>query len=477
MTDGNSGIASPRLVGWKRIAAHLRCGERTARRWEAQEGLPVYRHVHETKSTVFALPGELDAWLAERAADGPALGVTEVAAEESAPLAMPSRPGANRLTVLVAGMLVVALGVIIALRYVPERQPRPTPGVVLSADPVANGLYHRGRAMWEQRGVEASERAIKMLSAAVERDEEFAAAWSTLAMAWATYSTYVIEADHGRALDEAIVAASRALELDPSLAEARSLMAFFAQRKGDWAESQRIYEQALALDSDNANLILWYSSHFRELGMFERARELTAQARELMPTSPAVLTEIAMNHLQAYETQRGAELLDVIREDLGIETPILWFGTGMVGRRRGDPQSLSAWAQRSPFPGTATLLMEFITVELDDGDAVDALATNIEAAYQDGRLPGFGAVHLLIELDRPERALSVAEREAEDGEFINSAVLYDLQKPALRLSDRFTAVADRLGMIAYWKEVGAPDFCRSQPDTPVCLVIAGDGRP
>jgi hypothetical protein len=50
------------LESWKQIAAHLDRSERTARRWEETEGLPVHRRNHERQDTVFAFRHELDAW-------------------------------------------------------------------------------------------------------------------------------------------------------------------------------------------------------------------------------------------------------------------------------------------------------------------------------------------------------------------------------------------------------------------------------
>lgn len=51
-----------RLRSWKAIAAYLDCSVRSARRWEAEEGLPVHRHMHKAQGTVYAYPEELDAW-------------------------------------------------------------------------------------------------------------------------------------------------------------------------------------------------------------------------------------------------------------------------------------------------------------------------------------------------------------------------------------------------------------------------------
>lgn len=55
-----------RLESWKQIAAYLERSERTVRRWEAQEGLPVHRRGHEKQDTVFAYKHELAAWALAR---------------------------------------------------------------------------------------------------------------------------------------------------------------------------------------------------------------------------------------------------------------------------------------------------------------------------------------------------------------------------------------------------------------------------
>src|SRR6266478_6674357 len=54
-------LVSERLDSWKEIAAYLRRDERTVRRWE-QEGLPVHRHAHKRKATVYGYRSEIDVW-------------------------------------------------------------------------------------------------------------------------------------------------------------------------------------------------------------------------------------------------------------------------------------------------------------------------------------------------------------------------------------------------------------------------------
>jgi TolB-like protein/tetratricopeptide (TPR) repeat protein len=64
--QNNGPVPDDRLQSWKEIAAYLRRGVRTVRRWEKEEGLPVHRHVHKKLGTVYAHRAELDVWLGGR---------------------------------------------------------------------------------------------------------------------------------------------------------------------------------------------------------------------------------------------------------------------------------------------------------------------------------------------------------------------------------------------------------------------------
>lgn len=77
------------LESWKQIAAYLERSERTVRRWEASEGLPVHRREHEKQDTVFAYKHEIEAWSRLRTKCPPDLSIDEV---ESLP---PVKPANN----------------------------------------------------------------------------------------------------------------------------------------------------------------------------------------------------------------------------------------------------------------------------------------------------------------------------------------------------------------------------------------------
>jgi hypothetical protein len=62
----NGNALGETLESWKQIAAHLHRSERTVRRWEASEGLPVHRREHHKQDTVFAYAQEIERWSQRR---------------------------------------------------------------------------------------------------------------------------------------------------------------------------------------------------------------------------------------------------------------------------------------------------------------------------------------------------------------------------------------------------------------------------
>jgi tetratricopeptide (TPR) repeat protein len=60
--------ADERLDSWKEIASYLKRSVRTVQSWEVDEGMPVHRHFHDKRGTIYAFKPELDAWWRDRGA-------------------------------------------------------------------------------------------------------------------------------------------------------------------------------------------------------------------------------------------------------------------------------------------------------------------------------------------------------------------------------------------------------------------------
>jgi pentatricopeptide repeat protein len=95
-----------RLDSWKEIAAYLNRDVTTVQRWEKREGMPVYRHVHDKRGSVYAVPEELDAWRENRRPAEEATEAEPAAIDESV-----ARWRGSRMWWVVAAVVVcIALG-------------------------------------------------------------------------------------------------------------------------------------------------------------------------------------------------------------------------------------------------------------------------------------------------------------------------------------------------------------------------------
>lgn len=124
-------LAERRLDSWKEIAAYLNRDVTTVQRWEKREGMPVHRHLHDKRGSVYAVPKELDSWRRGRQLklDEPE---SEPDSEVKTAESIEPHPGASR-TPLWAALAAVAVMVVLAVGYLALRH-RP-------ATNVASGIH------------------------------------------------------------------------------------------------------------------------------------------------------------------------------------------------------------------------------------------------------------------------------------------------------------------------------------------------
>jgi adenylate cyclase len=225
--------AADRLDSWKEIAAFLRRNVRTVQRWEARNGLPVYRHCPEPikGSPVHAYRSELDAWLRTygRAA----------AHDGSVP------PDTSAAPVAPTGRLVLASRTGAMERAAPDAE---WTGLG-TTDAIAYAEYVRGRRYLEDfRNSDETEKARTHLERALARDPEFALAGEALAqLHW--FTGYLGLVEPRKAFADAVLHAVRVLEIDNARAETHALLAQIRKQVDyTWSDIERVHKRALDLD-------------------------------------------------------------------------------------------------------------------------------------------------------------------------------------------------------------------------------------
>lgn len=300
------------LNGWKTIAAYLRRNERTAMRWAAERGLPVHHLPGRGRGSVYALAEEIDEWLAANrdlaaaAAQSPStaiVSVTPLAVSRSPVAWLRHRWAASALTV--SGALLVALGAVTLYRPAQSSTLEP-----VFTDPVAKALFLQASYDWNLRTRASLARAAREYSEAIGRDPRVPAAYVGLA------NSYLLLREFGSMPDadaypRAEAAAHAALALAPDAADAHRALAFIAfWWRQDRVTARHEFARAIALKPDDPLTHQWFATALLANGESEAALREISKARDLDPSSTAVLAD---EGLILYVAGRRADGLDLLR--------------------------------------------------------------------------------------------------------------------------------------------------------------------
>jgi TolB-like protein/tetratricopeptide (TPR) repeat protein len=154
--------------------------------------------------------------------------------------------------------------------------------------------YLKGRAMLYRRGPWTA-RALESFKRAVELDKEYAQAWAGLADAY-TVLCYSGDERPDRAMPEALAAATRALEIDSTSAEAHNALACVSLLwERDFSKAEREFLHALALNPKYIQARCWYALFFLQwtVGRPDEGLAQAGQAFEADPLSAYVATVVS----------------------------------------------------------------------------------------------------------------------------------------------------------------------------------------
>jgi TolB-like protein/DNA-binding winged helix-turn-helix (wHTH) protein/Tfp pilus assembly protein PilF len=160
-------------------------------------------------------------------------------------------------------------------------------------DPQVHELYLQGRYFWNKRTESGILKAIGYFDEAIARSPRYAQAHAGLADAYALLGSLANAAvPRPEAMAKAKRSALRALEIDDSLAEAHTSLAFvLMQYEWDWQSSEREFRRALDLNPNYATAHQWYGFWLMARGRSREAIEEEIRALENDPLSTIVETD------------------------------------------------------------------------------------------------------------------------------------------------------------------------------------------
>lgn len=408
-----------RLNSWKEIASFFGRDERTVRRWEKELALPVHRIPGGSKGRVFAFESELRQWL-----------LTSEAAQQTNPSPdaqeAPNPEGEKRFGFLPGKRWLAVLGAcaILGATFVVYRiahrfrvqasgDSRSASGKGDAFAPgksQAEDLYLAGRYYWNKRTPDDLNRAVDYFTQAIVRDPNYAKPYVGLADCYNLLREYSAMPPN-EAFPRALAAATKAVELDNSSAEAHTSLAFvtyFWNWDAPAAENQ--FQQALALNPNDARAHHWYASFLASSGRLPEALDQIEAARRLDPSSVSILSDKGLIMSMTGQTDAAIGLLKQLEtEEPTFASPHRYLSK-IYFERKDYSNYLSEWEKTARLTRNAQELT--IVKAAEEGFSKSGYKGMLEATlksqnsfYAKGTLPAYSLALTNARLGHKQDAL------------------------------------------------------------------------
>jgi tetratricopeptide (TPR) repeat protein len=173
----------------------------------------------------------------------------------------------------------------------------------------AYNLYLQGRYYFSQFSEDGWTKAIEAYSRAIEKDPNFALAYTGLATAYSFAADFTLPPSD--AIPKIKAAVTRALALDDNLGEAHGALANILYAVDwNWTAAEREFRRALELDPSSSWVHGQYGDFLNDMGRRDEALQQKRRAYELNPLWVQTLVEIGWVYRDSRNYERALEYFD-----------------------------------------------------------------------------------------------------------------------------------------------------------------------
>ena len=166
--------------------------------------------------------------------------------------------------------------------------------------------YLRGRYHWNKRSGDELKTAIAQFQQAIDRDSNYALAYTGLADCYMLLEQYAgVPTSESGAKTKA--ACERALAIDDSLAEAHTSLAFHHYQSWRWEEAEKEFKRAISLNPNYPTARHWYSILLSALGRDDEVMAEIKRAQELDPLSGVLEVNIGEAYVKTGDFDSAME--------------------------------------------------------------------------------------------------------------------------------------------------------------------------
>ncbi len=333
------------------------------------------------------------------------------------------------------------------LRLSGEEKRRLTRGSTRNAE--AYQLYLNGRFHWNKRTEEELNKAIGYFNQSIEKDPNYALAYVGLADAYLVLPEYGSMAP-SVAAPRTKEALTKALEIDPDLAEAHASLGLMKQNfEWDWVGAEKEFRRATELNSNYPTAHHWYGLFLCQMKRNDEAVREGRLAQMLDPLSPIINTSLGVTLMSAGEYGSGFELLKRTFELAPtFPEPHLWVSKA-YGSRGLYAEAMSEAQQAASYSGRAPRYVAGV------GDALAAAGKRAEAhniidelvrSSKSGHVSPFYIAEVYSTLGERDQAFEGLEKAYQLRDDELSWILIDPSFDNIRSDQRYTDLLHRMGL-------------------------------
>ena len=319
-----------------------------------------------------------------------------------------------------------------------------------TGDAEAYNLYLLGRYHMNKWSAADIQKAIEHFEEAIKKDPGYAVAYAGQADAYELLSIGFGSKAPVEYLAQAKAMALKALEMDDTLAEAHTSLAY-ARWLGDldWVGAEKEFKRALELKSSYVMAHEWYAEYLAALGRHDEALAAIKRAQQLDPLSVPVNRAVGW---VVYFSRNYDQAIEELRKTLGMDPEflgarlVLWWALVAKGANEEAIADIRKEVERPGLRTMKKLMLGYACASAGRLEEAGGILWELEAKLAgENRLALLSAL-LFTAMDDKDRAFEQLERAYQIREpglvFLRVAPWAD----PLRSDRRYAGLVERLGL-------------------------------
>ena len=315
-----------------------------------------------------------------------------------------------------------------------------------TADSDAYQLYLKGRFFWNKRNPADLQKAIPFFEQAIQKDPNYALAYSGLADTYALLTTYTNEPAR-QLMPKAKEAALKALALDDNLAEAH---ASFGQITSyydyDFQTAEREYRRAIELNPNYATAHQWLAEH---LAAMKRNDEALAEIRRALELDPL---SVIMNRIYGDILVHGRKFDEAITQyykaielDPNFPGAHYFLGRAYEAKRMYD-QAVDEYTKSAALGGTPPDALKSMREIYQKSGWNAYLQVHLDRLVTRQQSPPFLIATVYARLGRKEETIMWLEKGYEERDFRLTLLGVAFEFDSFRDDPKFKELVRRIGL-------------------------------